>query len=169
MLKPEDMVQSKVAADKVEGRESFKRLRFKYEGELPIIEVCGFFRVYINRFKEEKTLSLAINTMDTDIEFLALEEKLCELAGKSLGCEPKLVKENKKGEKVVYCKVLPNSFGIPPTIYNERLGCHEKFVEYLNRPFKSKCKIIIKYAFKGNATAFMIYAEDITNLKMIFW
>ena len=88
----------------------FKKSKFRYNGKLPIIEVEGMFKIYINRFNGRKTFSLAIDVLESSLDFAQLEKRLAKLASKQLSCKPRLIKEDRRGRGKVYCKVLTNSY-----------------------------------------------------------
>ena len=54
VTKQEDLDISKFIIEEVEGKGNFKKAWFKYEGQLPIVEVEGMFKTYVNMFDGKK-------------------------------------------------------------------------------------------------------------------
>ena len=79
------------------------------------------------------------------------------------------MKENKRGRRNVYCRVLTNSFGTPSSIYNEERDYHMEFEDTTFAPFYGKCRIIVSYAFKGKTQGIKISAESIDRLRTDDW
>ena len=88
----EELVLSKFTAGNEEGSRNFEKLKLLYDGSLPIIEVEGMFKTYINRFGGKKSLSLGIGAMGSSLDFVGLERRLCELAGEWLSSKPESFK-----------------------------------------------------------------------------
>ena len=167
VIKQEEFDISRFTTEEVDGK-NFKKAWFDYDGKLPVIEVEGMFKTYFNVFEGKKVYSLGIDIYETAFDFRGLEKKLSELAGKSLSSKPesfKLIKENKKGRRNVYLRVLTNSFGTPQSIINEHPSYLINFRDTIFTPFYEKCNIIISYAFKGNTKGFTITTEQITRLR----
>ena len=119
-------------------------------------------------FEGKRVYSLGVDIYETDFKFRELEKKLSELAGESFSTKPesfKLIKENRKGRRMVYIRVLTNSFGIPSSIFDEEDKYCMDFEDTTNTPFYGKCRIIISYAFKGRTKVFKITAENITIIR----
>ena len=97
----------------IDGRsKNFIEAKFSYEDKLPVIDIEEMFRIYANTFKGKSSYSLCIEVGESDFNFTALKKHLIELVEEDLSCRPELIKENKKGNKVVYCKTLPGSLSV---------------------------------------------------------
>ena len=104
----------------------------------------------------------------TNFDFRGLQKKLSELAGESLSSDPdlfKMMKEMRNGSRMVYLRVLTNSYGTPQSIVNERGGCLMDFKDKIGKEFLGKCNMLISYAFKGRAKGFKISADRIVEIE----
>ena len=145
VIKQEEFDISKFTIEEVEGK-NFKKAWFIYDGKLPIIEVEGTFRAYSNMFDGKRVYSLGIDIYETAFDFRGLEKKLSDLAGESLSCDPesfKLIKENKKGRRMVYLRVLTNSYGTPQSVRFEKGNCLTSFEDVIGREFEGRCNMTI--------------------------
>ena len=167
VIKQEDLDFSKFTIEEVDGGNNFKKAWFNYDGKFPIIELEGTFRAYTNMFDGKRVYSLGVDIYKTNFDFKDLQKKLSELAGESLSCNPesfKLIKETKTGGRMVYLRVLTNSYGTPQSIIYEKGNCLMGFEDKIGKEFEGKCNII-RYAFKGRTKGFKISADRIVEIE----
>ena len=101
---------SKLKIKEVKG-DKFKKMPFIYEGIPPIIEIEGWFSLYKNWFDGRKSYSVGIQA-NGGFDFKGLEKRLIELASEEFLKESlKLIKINKKGDEVIYCKAATDMSG----------------------------------------------------------
>ena len=144
VIKQEEFDVSKFTIEEGEGK-IFKKAWFNYDGKLPVIELEGTFR------DGKRVYSLGVDIYNTSFDFRGLEKRLSELAGESLSSDPesfKLIKKAKKG-RMVYLRVLTNSYGTPQSIFYERGNGSIDFEDRMGKEFEGKCKMIVSFAFKG--------------------
>ena len=170
VIKQEDLDFSKFTIEEVDGGggQNFKKAWFNYDGKLPIIEVEGTFRAYTNMFDGKRVYSLGVDIYKTNFDFRGLQKRLSELAGESLSCSLKsfkLIKETKRGGRMVYLRVLTNSYGTPQSIIYEKGNCLMGFEDKTGKEFEGKCKMLISYAFKGRTKGFKISADRIVEVE----
>ena len=92
-------------------------------------------------FDGKRVYSLGIDIYETAFDFRGLEKKLSDLAGESLSCDPesfKLIKENKKGRRMVYLRVLTNSYGTPQSVRFEKGNCIMSFEDVIGREIEGR-------------------------------
>ena len=86
---------------------------FTYESIPLIIETEGWFSLYKNWFNGRKSYSARI-LADGGFDFKGLEKRMIELAYEEFPKESlKLIKTNKKGDEVIYCKAATDMSGKP--------------------------------------------------------
>ena len=76
VIKQEELDINKFTIEEVEGNENFKKALFNYEEKLPIVEVKGTFKTYVNVFKRKKVYSLEMDIYETTYKFRDLQKKL---------------------------------------------------------------------------------------------
>ena len=168
VIKQEDLDISNFTIEEVEGNENFKKAWFNYKGKLPIIEVEGMFKTYVNMFDGKKVYSLGIDIYETAFDFRELQKKLSKLVGERFSSKPesfKLMNKTMKGRLNIYFRVVTNSFGTLQSIFNEERNYRMKFEDTTYAPFYGKCRIIISYTFKGKTKGIKISAESIVRLR----
>ena len=149
------------------GGKNSKKAWFNYYGKLPVIELEGTFRAYSNVFDGKRVYFLGVDIYNTSFDFRGLQKRLSELAGESLSRDPesfKLIKEAKK-VRMVYLRVLTNSYGTPQSIFYGRGNCSIDFEDRVGKEFEGKCKMIISYAFKGRTKGFKVSADRIVEVE----
>ena len=108
-------------------------------------------------FDGKRVYSFGVDIYKTNFDFRGLQKRLSELAGESLSCDPesfKLIKENKSGRRMVYLRVLTNSYGTPQSVRFEKGNCLMSFEDVIGREFEGRCNMVISYAFKGRTKGF---------------
>ena len=102
---------------------------FVYEGTIPIIEIVGEVRLYKNWFDGRKSYSVGIKVDGFD--FKALESRMAELASESFSKESfKLIKKNKKGDDMIYCKATTDMSGKPQKVSCRISGRKTSYEEF---------------------------------------
>ena len=88
VIKQEELNVSKFTIEEEDGGKGFKEAWFNYDERLPIIELEGMLKTYVNTFEGKRVYSLAVDIYKTDFNFRELEKKLSELAGESFSTIP---------------------------------------------------------------------------------
>ena len=125
VIKQEELDLGKFTIEEVDGVKNFRKAWFNHDEKLPIVELEATFRAYSNMFEGRRVYSLGVDIYKTKSDFRGLQKKLSELAGESLSSDPelfKMIKEMRNGSRMVYLRVLTNSYGTPQSIVNERRG-----------------------------------------------
>ena len=143
----------------------FKKISFIYEGIPPIIEVEGWVSLYKNWFDGRKSCSVGIQA-NGGFNFKGLEKRMIELVSEEFSKESlKLIKKNKKGEDVIYCKAATDMKGNPQKVGCKIAGKRTNDGEFEDvckvGSFYGKCEICLLYAFKGRTCGFTIEARNI--------
>ena len=89
---------------------TFMKAPFICEGAIPIIEIVGEVRLYKNWFDGKKSYSVGIKVDGFDFKALA--------SGGFSKESFKLIKKNKKGDDMIYCKATTDMSGKP-----QKVGC----------------------------------------------
>ena len=76
-----------------------------------------------------------------------------------------MIKETKNGSRMVYLRVLTNSYGTPQSIFCERGDCLIDFDDKIGMEFEGRCNMLISYAFKGGTKGFKISADRIVEIE----
>ena len=101
---------NKLKVREVKG-DKFKKVPFVYDGIPPMSEVEGWISLYKNWFNGRKSYSVGIQA-DGEFDFKGLEERMIELVSDEFPKELlKLIKKKKKGDQVIYCKVVTDLKG----------------------------------------------------------
>ena len=123
------------------------------------------FSIYTNWFDGKKSHSVGIE-VNEGFDFKRLEKKMIELASevfpeKSL----KLIKKNKNGNEVVYCKAATDLNGNPQKVGCKIVGKKTSYGEFEDVSkagfFYGRCEICLLYAFIGKTCGFTIKARNI--------
>ena len=142
VIKGENFDLNELKIKEVEGA-TFMKAPFIYEGTTPVIEIVGEVRLYKNWFHRRKSHSVGIEVDDHGsagpgaaarllgpsgpavsgphdaFGFKALESRMIELASEGFSNESfKLIKKNKKGDDMIYCKASTDMSGKP-----QKVGC----------------------------------------------
>ena len=168
VIKQEELDLNKFTVEEVDGGKNFKKAWFNYNEKLAIIELEGTFRAYSNVFEGRRVSSLGVDIYKTKFDFRGLQKKLSELAGESLSSDPelfKMIKETRNGSRMVYLRVLSNSYGTPQSILYEKGGCSMDFEDKIGKEFEARCNMLISYAFKGRTKGFKISADRIVEIE----
>ena len=168
VIKQEELDLGKFTIEEVDGGKNFRKAWFNYHEKLPIVELEGTFRAYSKVFEGRRVYSLGVDIYKTKFDFRGLQKKLSELAGESLPSDPelfKMIKETRNGSRMVYLRVLTNSYETPQSIVNERGGCLMDFEDLIGKEFEGRCNMLISYAFKGRTKGFMISADRIVEIE----
>ena len=158
---------NKFTIEEVDGGKNFKKAWFNYNEKLAIIELEGTFRACSNMFEGRRVYSMGV--YKTKFDFRGLQKKLSELAGESLSSDPelfKMMKETRNGSRMVYLRVLSNSYGTPQSILYEKGGCSMDFEDKIEKEFEGRCNMLISYAFKGRTKEFKISADHIVEIEL---
>ena len=113
VTKAENFDLNELKIKEVEGT-TFMKAPFIYEGTTPVIEIVGEVRLYKNWLDGRKSYSVGINVNDHPdaFDFKALESRMIKLASEGFPKELfKLIKKNKKGDDMVYCKASTDMSG----------------------------------------------------------
>ena len=114
VIKQEELDLNKFTVEEVDGSRNFKKVWFNYDNKPAVIELEGTFRAYSNVFEGRRVYSLGVDIYKTKFDFRGLQKKLSKLAGESLSSGPelfKMIKETRNGSRMVYLRVLSNSYG----------------------------------------------------------
>ena len=77
----------------------------------------------------------------------------------------KVIKKNKKGDEMIYCKAAMDMKGNPQKVCCKIAGKRTNYGEFEDvckvGSFYGKCEICLLYAFKGRACGFTLEARNI--------
>ena len=76
-----------------------------------------------------------------------------------------MIKGMRSGSRMVYLRILTNSYGTPQSIVNEKGGCLMDFEDKIGKEFEGRCNMLISYAFMGRTKGFKISADRIVELE----
>ena len=93
---------------------------------------------------------------------------MVELALESFpGDKFKLIKQNGKGDSIIYCKAATDILGKPEKVCCKKGGKKGKYVEFDDLcgvgSIKAKFEIRLLYAFKGKTCGFTLEARNIVH------
>ena len=169
VIKQEGLDLNKFTFEEVDGSRNFKKAWFNYDNKPAVIELEGTFRAYSNVLEGRKVYSLGVDIYKTKFDFTGLQKKLSELAGESLSSDPelfKMMKETRNGSRMVYLRVLSNSYGTPQSILYEKGGCSMDYKDKIGKEFEGRCNMLISYAFKGRTKGFKTSADRIVEIEL---
>ena len=152
MIKQEELDLNKFTIEEVDGGKNLKKAWFNYNEKLVIIELEGTFRATLTCLRVEGFTRLVWTFTKLKFDFRGLQKKLSELDGESLSSDPelfKMIKETRNGSRMVYLRVLSNSYETPQSILYEKGGCSMDFEDKIGKEFEGRCNMLISYAFKG--------------------
>ena len=164
VLNQENFDLNELKVREVKG-DKFKKILLIYDGIPPIIEVEGWISLYKNWFNRRKSYSVGIQ-VDGKFDFKGLEKGMIELVSKEFPEESlKLIKRNKKGDEVIYCKVTTDLKGNPQKVGCKISGKKINYGEFEDACkvgfFYGKCEICLLYAFKGRTCGFTLEVRNI--------
>ena len=143
---------------------TFMKAPFIYEGTTPVIEIVEEVRLHKNWFNGRKSYSVGIKVDRFD--FKTLERRMAELASEGFPKESfKLIKKNKKGEDMIYCKATTDMSG-----KRQKVGCRVSGRKASYGEFGDLCKVgifharletCLSYAFKGKTCGFTLEARNV--------
>ena len=170
VIKQDNFDVNKLKIKEVKG-DKFKKMTFVYEGIPPVIEIEGWFSLYKNWFDGRKSYSVGIQ-VDKRFVFKGLEKKMIELASEEFRKESlKLIKKNKKGDEVIYCKAATDLNGKPQKVGCKIAGRKTSYGEFEDvckvGSFYGKCEICLLYAFKGRTCGFTLEAKKKKFAKLM--
>ena len=166
VIKGENFDLNKLKIKGVEGT-TFMKASFIYEGTTPVIEIVGEVRLYKHWFDGRKSDSVGIKVDDHDgFDFKALESRMAELASEGFPKESfKLIKKNKKGDDMIYCKATTDMSGKPLKVGCRVSGRKTSYVEFDDLCkigfFHARLEICLSYAFKGKTCGFTLEARNV--------
>ena len=166
VIKGENFDLNELKIKEVEGT-TFMKEPFIYEGTTPVIEIVGEVRLHKNWFGGRKSYSVGIKIDDPDtFDFKALESRMIELASEGFSKESfKLIKKNKKGDDMIYCKASTDMSGKPQKVGCRVSGRKTTYGEFDDLckvgSFHAKLEICLSYAFKGKTRGFTLEARNI--------
>ena len=161
VIKGENFHLNELKIEEVEGT-TFMKAPFIYEGNTSVIEIVGEVRLYKNWFDGRKFYSVGIKVDGHDhdaFDFKALESRMIELASEGFPKEScKLIKKNKKGDDMIYCKASTDMSGKPQKAGCRVSGRKTSSGEFddLSKvaSFHARLEICLSYAFKGKTCGF---------------
>ena len=151
-MEQEGLDLNKFTVEEVDASRNFKKAWFNYDDKSAVIELEETFRGYSNAFEGRRVYSLGVDIYKTKFDFRGLQKKLSELDGESLSSDPelfKMIKETRNGSRMVYLRVLSNSYGTRQSILYEKGGCSMDFEDKIGKEFEGRCNMLISYAFQG--------------------
>ena len=177
VIKGENFDLNERKIKEVEGT-TFMKASFIYEGTTPVIEIVGEVRLYKNWFDGRKSYSVGIKVDDHGLsgprvsgphdvlDFKALESRMIELASEGFPKESfKLIKKNKKGDNMIYCKASTDMSGKPQKVDCRVSGRKTSYGEFDDLckvgSFHARLEICLSYAFKGKTCGFTLKARNI--------
>ena len=164
-IKGEQFELNKLKIGEAEGT-TFMKASLTYEGMTPVIEVEEEISFYRNTFDGRKSYSVGIKF--DNFNFKELENKMVEFASESFpGDKFKLIKQNGKGDSIIYCKAATDILRKPEKVCCKIGGKKGKYVEFDDlcrvRFIKAKSEIRLLYAFRGKACGFTLEARNIVH------
>ena len=166
MTMEENFDLNKLKIKEVEGT-TFMKAPFIQERTTPVIEIVGEVRLYNNWFDGRKSYSVGIKVDDHDgFDFKALGSRMAESASEGFPKESfKLIKKNKKGDDMIYCKASTDMCGKPQKVGCRVSGRKTSYGEfdYLCKIglFHARLEICLSYAFKGKTCGFTLEARNV--------
>ena len=164
VIKQDNFDLNKLKIKEVSGVK-FKKMPFVYEGIPPVIEIEGWFSLYKNWFGGRKSYPVGVDVNEGS-DFRGLESRMIELGSEDFPKELlKLIKKNKKGDGVIYCKATTDLNGKPQKVGCKITGRKTSYGEFEDVGkvgfFYGRCEICLLYAFKGRPCVFTLEARNI--------